>query len=244
MRALPHAAFAAALLASACGEKPPPAPVVTLGPTADTIPTALSEVTSGAWLGGRRWAVLAAPDEKAVIVDDAGRTVTPARRGQGAAEPGHPVPRRAIRSTSATGGCGARPGGRSTAASPEPSRCRTRPAACCRARGTPPVDSTSRCRPGPAPTGWAIATRPPWSAPRRRPIGPTRSPGWRRSTSPRSPAMPAAGSSAECSAGWTSGGSSPTERSGWAGCTTIGWTGAIRRASGPGASPCPTACWR
>ena len=42
MRALPHAAITVALLATACGEKPPPAPVVTLAPTTDTIPTALS----------------------------------------------------------------------------------------------------------------------------------------------------------------------------------------------------------
>jgi hypothetical protein len=75
MRALPLAVYAAALLTSACGEKPPPAPVVTLAPTADTIPTTLSEVTSGAWLGGNRWALHAAPDEKVAIADAAGRTV-------------------------------------------------------------------------------------------------------------------------------------------------------------------------
>jgi hypothetical protein len=77
MRAVPHAAFAAALLASACGEKPPAAPVVALGPPPDTLQTELSEVTSGAWLGGDRWAVLAPPDEKAAIADLAGRKVSP-----------------------------------------------------------------------------------------------------------------------------------------------------------------------
>jgi hypothetical protein len=77
MRAVPHAAFAAALLALACGEKPPPAPVVALAPAPDTLPTEFSEVTSGAWLGGSRWAILAAPDEKAAIADLAGRKVTP-----------------------------------------------------------------------------------------------------------------------------------------------------------------------
>jgi hypothetical protein len=76
MRALPHAAIAAARLMTACGEKPPPAPVVTLAPTADTIPTALSEVTAGAWLGGRRWALLAAPDEQVAMVDDSSRKLT------------------------------------------------------------------------------------------------------------------------------------------------------------------------
>ena len=77
MRALPYAVFAAALLTSACGEKKPPAPVVTLAPTADTIPTTLSEVTSGAWLGGSRWALLAAPDEQVAIADDSSRAVAP-----------------------------------------------------------------------------------------------------------------------------------------------------------------------
>jgi hypothetical protein len=71
MRARPHAAIAAALLATACGEKPPPAPTVTLASTADTIQTALTELTAGAWLGDHRWAVLAAPDDQAAVVDDA-----------------------------------------------------------------------------------------------------------------------------------------------------------------------------
>jgi len=77
MRALPSAAFTAALLVSACGGKPPAAPVVTLDPAADTIPTTFSEVTAGAWLGGDRWAVLAAPDERVAIADAASHTVTP-----------------------------------------------------------------------------------------------------------------------------------------------------------------------
>ena len=77
MRALPHAAFTAALLVSACGGKPQAAPVVTLGPDADTIPTTLSEVTAGAWLGGNRWALLAVPDERVVIADGATHAVTP-----------------------------------------------------------------------------------------------------------------------------------------------------------------------
>ena len=41
-----------------CGEKAPPPPVVTLAPPPDTVSTTLSEVTSGAWLGGtagRSW---------------------------------------------------------------------------------------------------------------------------------------------------------------------------------------------
>jgi hypothetical protein len=77
MRALPHAILAAAVLLAACGEKPAPAPALTLGPAADTIPTTLSEVTAGTWLGGNRWALLSVPDERVVIVDAGTRAVTP-----------------------------------------------------------------------------------------------------------------------------------------------------------------------
>ena len=82
MRAHPQAFLtAAALLAAACGEKKAPAPVVTLGPTADTLPTTLSDATAGAWLGGRRWAVLDAPGERVEIADVGARTVTPLGAG-------------------------------------------------------------------------------------------------------------------------------------------------------------------
>jgi hypothetical protein len=77
MRVHPHAILAAAALVAACGEKSPPAPVVTLGPAADTLSTALSEVTSGAWLGEDRWALLSAPDERVTIADVARRTTAP-----------------------------------------------------------------------------------------------------------------------------------------------------------------------
>jgi hypothetical protein len=76
MRAIPPAAFTAALLV-ACGGKPPAAPVVTLDPAADTMQTTFSEATAGAWLGDNRWAVLAAPDERVAIADGAKHTVTP-----------------------------------------------------------------------------------------------------------------------------------------------------------------------
>jgi hypothetical protein len=59
----------AAVLVSACGEKPEPAPIVTLSPAVDTVQTTLSEASGGAWLGGARWALLAAPDERVAIVD-------------------------------------------------------------------------------------------------------------------------------------------------------------------------------
>jgi hypothetical protein len=77
MRALPHAILVAAALVAGCGEKPAPAPVLTLGPAADTIPTTLSEVTAGTWLGGDRWALLAVPDERVATVDAKIRAVTP-----------------------------------------------------------------------------------------------------------------------------------------------------------------------
>jgi hypothetical protein len=80
MRALPHAILAAAVLLAACGEKSAPAPPLTLGPAADTIPTTLSEVTAGAWLGGNRWALLSVPDERVVILDAGTRAVTPLGR--------------------------------------------------------------------------------------------------------------------------------------------------------------------
>ncbi|HUR96179.1 MAG TPA: hypothetical protein VMY76_16485 [Gemmatimonadales bacterium] len=76
MRPYPLARLAALLLAAACGEQRAPAPVLTFDPTKDTIPTALAEVTAGVWLGGDRWALLAAPDEQVVIADAAARTVT------------------------------------------------------------------------------------------------------------------------------------------------------------------------
>ena len=77
MRVHPHALLATAFAAAACGEKAAPAPVVTLGPAADTIVTGLAEVTAGAWLGGDRWAVLAPAEEQVVIADGAGRAATP-----------------------------------------------------------------------------------------------------------------------------------------------------------------------
>jgi hypothetical protein len=72
-----HALLGAALLLAACGENRPPAPVVTLVPPADTIPTTLSEITSGAWLGDARWALLAPADEQVAIADLGTHAVTP-----------------------------------------------------------------------------------------------------------------------------------------------------------------------
>ena len=68
-------------MAAACGEKRAPAPVVTLGPAADTVPTTFSELTAGAWLGGAQWALLAAPDGRVVIADVGTRELTPLGAG-------------------------------------------------------------------------------------------------------------------------------------------------------------------
>lgn len=72
-----YASLGATLLLAACGEKRPPAPVVTLTPPADTVQTELSEVTAGAWLGGGRWAVVAPADEQVAIVEVASRKAPP-----------------------------------------------------------------------------------------------------------------------------------------------------------------------
>ena len=66
-RWIPFALPAALLLA--CGDPAPPAPVVELRPGGDTVNTRDSDVTGAAWLGGQRWAVLAAPNETAAIAD-------------------------------------------------------------------------------------------------------------------------------------------------------------------------------
>jgi hypothetical protein len=59
----------AAGLLSACGGAPQATPVSTLAPGQDTIVTAYGEVSEGAWLGGKRWAVLAVQDETVAVVD-------------------------------------------------------------------------------------------------------------------------------------------------------------------------------
>ncbi len=77
MPAHSHALVGAALLLAACGKPRPPAPVVTLAPPTDTLQTTLSEITGGAWLGGARWAVLAAADEQVALADMGAHRVTP-----------------------------------------------------------------------------------------------------------------------------------------------------------------------
>ena len=62
---------------AACGEPRSAAPVLELPASGDTITTRDSDVTGAAWLEGERWAILAAPNETAGLVDFSGRTVRP-----------------------------------------------------------------------------------------------------------------------------------------------------------------------
>ena len=64
------------VLLQACGDPAPPAPVVELPQSGDTVNTHDSDVTGAAWLGGQRWAVLAAPNERAGMADFSSQRVT------------------------------------------------------------------------------------------------------------------------------------------------------------------------
>jgi hypothetical protein len=78
MRARPPAIVAAAaVLAAACGEKRPPTPVVTLEHPTDTAAATFGEITTGVWLEGNRWAVLAPATERVEVADLAQGTTTP-----------------------------------------------------------------------------------------------------------------------------------------------------------------------
>ena len=68
------AALSAGLLL-ACGESRSAAPVLELPTSGDTITTPDSDPTGAAWLEGDRWAILAAPNETAGIVDFSDRTI-------------------------------------------------------------------------------------------------------------------------------------------------------------------------
>ncbi len=67
---------------AACGEPRPAAPVLELPTAGDTITTRDSDVTGAAWLEGDRWAILAAPNETAGIVDFSHRTIRPLGGGR------------------------------------------------------------------------------------------------------------------------------------------------------------------
>ena len=63
------ASLSLALALSGCGESAPPAPVVELHPTGDTIATGFAETPDAAWLGGSRWAVVAPLDLTVALLD-------------------------------------------------------------------------------------------------------------------------------------------------------------------------------
>jgi hypothetical protein len=71
----PFQLILSAALLGACDDAKPDAPVIELSTTGDTVTTHDSDVTGAAWLGGDRWAVLAAPNETAAIADFSSRRI-------------------------------------------------------------------------------------------------------------------------------------------------------------------------
>ena len=65
------------LLLTACGDPPPPAPVVELSAGPDTVSTGYAEIADAAWLGGDRWAVVAPLDVTVGMVSLDTRRVAP-----------------------------------------------------------------------------------------------------------------------------------------------------------------------
>ena len=74
----------------ACGDPEPPAPVVELAPSADTVTTGYADIVDGAWLEGDRWAVVAPLDVVVGIVEPGAGRVTPLG-GEGASEIRNPA---------------------------------------------------------------------------------------------------------------------------------------------------------
>jgi hypothetical protein len=72
------------VLLAACGPARPPAPVVRLGAPTDSVAVVHAEVTSAAWLGGDRWAILAPGDNAVDLVDFARGRATPLKLAGGA----------------------------------------------------------------------------------------------------------------------------------------------------------------
>jgi hypothetical protein len=63
------AALPALILLLSCGKAPPPAPIIELAPSADTVVTGFADVVDGAWLGDDRWAVVAPLDVTVGLVE-------------------------------------------------------------------------------------------------------------------------------------------------------------------------------
>jgi hypothetical protein len=64
-------------LLPACGATKHDPVIVELTTTGDTLPTSYSDVTTAAWLGGNRWAVVAPEDNAAAIADFGSKAVSP-----------------------------------------------------------------------------------------------------------------------------------------------------------------------
>jgi hypothetical protein len=65
------------LFLAACGDPPPPAPIVELRAGPDTVSTGYAEIVDAEWLGGDRWAVVAPLDVTVGVVNLDGRLVAP-----------------------------------------------------------------------------------------------------------------------------------------------------------------------
>ena len=65
------------LALAACASPPPPPEPVALEPATDSLVTSWTDVTDAAWLGGRRWAVLAAGHAEVGIADFGRGTLEP-----------------------------------------------------------------------------------------------------------------------------------------------------------------------
>ena len=65
-----------ATLLAGCADAESDAPIARLPASGDTVTTNDSDVTGAAWLGGDRWAVLAAPNETAAIADFSARKIS------------------------------------------------------------------------------------------------------------------------------------------------------------------------
>lgn len=66
-----------AILLAACGDPPPPAPIVELRAGPDTVSTGYAEIADAEWLGGDRWAVVAPLDVTVGVVNLDRRQVAP-----------------------------------------------------------------------------------------------------------------------------------------------------------------------
>jgi hypothetical protein len=69
--------FLLIVLLAACGASTPPAAVVELAVSGDTVTVPYADLTEAAWLGGKRWAVIAPAEESVGLVDLSRRTSSP-----------------------------------------------------------------------------------------------------------------------------------------------------------------------